>query len=50
MAVANPEEDDIDQTKAPLIEHLIESALPHLLRYRIHGGFFLLLYVRAEHL
>ena len=24
MAVANPEEDDIDQTKAPLIEHLIE--------------------------
>jgi sec-independent protein translocase protein TatC len=24
MAVANPEEDDIDQTKAPLMEHLIE--------------------------
>jgi sec-independent protein translocase protein TatC len=24
MAVANPEEDDIDQSKAPLIEHLIE--------------------------
>ncbi len=24
MAVANPEEDDLDQTKAPLIEHLIE--------------------------
>ncbi|HXW21539.1 MAG TPA: twin-arginine translocase subunit TatC [Rhodomicrobium sp.] len=24
MAVANPEEDNIDQTKAPLIEHLIE--------------------------
>ena len=24
MAVANPEDDDLDQTKAPLIEHLIE--------------------------
>src|SRR5271157_1769461 len=24
MALANPEEEDIDQTKAPLIEHLIE--------------------------
>ena len=24
MAVANPEDDDVDQTKAPLIEHLIE--------------------------